>query len=40
MHSQGQGVRKDEAQAAIWYQKAADQGNEDAKRALARLGRR
>jgi TPR repeat protein len=30
MYRQGQGVAQDHAQAAVWYRKAAEQGNADA----------
>jgi TPR repeat protein len=33
----GQGVAQDDGKAREWYQKAAEAGNEDAKRALSRL---
>ena len=33
----GEGVSKDLTEARRWYQKAADQGDEDAKEALKRL---
>ena len=37
MYANGHGVAKDDEEAAYWYRKAADQGDEDAKEALARL---
>ena len=37
MYENGQGVPKDEAEAARWYKMAADQGNATARQNLARL---
>lgn len=37
MYEYGEGVKKDLGEAAKWYRKAADQGNENAKKALANL---
>lgn len=39
MYENGRGVAKDEAEAAKWYRKAAEQGDESAKKALEQLGR-
>ena len=36
MYSFGRGVAQDDAEAVRWYRKAAEQGNADAMRALAR----
>ena len=38
LYEKGRGVAKDEVEAATWYRKAADQGYEQAQRALRRLG--
>ena len=38
MYERGEGVEKDSDAALGWYQKAAERGNEDAKKALERLG--
>ena len=38
MYSEGKGVTQNYSQAAHWYQKAAEQGNEDAQKACIRLG--
>ena len=35
MYYRGEGVKKDTAEAAKWYQKAAEQGHEEARRLLA-----
>jgi uncharacterized protein len=40
LYQTGRGVPKDEAQAAVWYRKAADQGYVDAQAALASLTRK
>ena len=37
MYGNGEGVSKDYSQAMLWYKKAADKGNEDAKSALKRI---
>jgi hypothetical protein len=37
MYEDGTGVTRDINQAIVWYTKAAEQGDEDAKKALARL---
>ena len=37
MYANGQGVKQDYGQARQWYQKAADQGNADARKALDKL---
>ena len=39
MYENGYGVEQDLRKAREWYQKAANQGNEDAKKVLERLGR-
>ena len=36
-YAEGRGVAKDEAEAVKWWRKAADQGHEDAKKALEAL---
>jgi len=36
-YEDGNGVAKDNTQAADWYRKAADQGDADAKKAMERL---
>jgi TPR repeat protein len=38
MYENGQGVPQDDDEALKWYQKAANQGDSNAQRALARLG--
>ena len=38
MYYNGEVVVKDYEQAAYWYEKAADQGDEDAKQVLNKLG--
>ena len=38
MYMEGCGVAKDDSEAVKWYRKAAEQGDEDAKEALKRLG--
>jgi len=35
MHETGKGISKDKQQAIQWYRKAAEQGNDDAKKKLA-----
>ena len=37
MYDNGEGVPKDDAEAVKWYQKAADQGNADARSRLKAL---
>ena len=37
MYEDGKGVSKNLAEAVKWYRKAADQGDEDARKALERL---
>ena len=37
MYEKGAGVAKDAAEAVRWYRKAADAGNQTAKRNLTRL---
>ena len=37
MYQYGKGVPKDLVQAAEWFRKAADQGTENARKALAEL---
>jgi TPR repeat protein len=37
-YEQGRGVAKDENQARVWYSKAADAGNADAKKWIAEHG--
>jgi hypothetical protein len=37
MYANGRGVAQDNAKAVEWYQKAADQGDEDAKKRLKTL---
>lgn len=37
MYYNGLGVAKNEAEARMWFQKAADKGSEDAKKALQQL---
>jgi TPR repeat protein len=37
LYATGRGVGRDPAQARLWYQKAADLGHDDARRALAKL---
>jgi uncharacterized protein len=37
MYVEGRGVPKDEAEAVKWLSKAADQGDENAKKVLKRL---
>jgi uncharacterized protein len=37
MYKQGRGVPRDLAQAATWYRKAAEQGNQVASMAVERL---
>jgi TPR repeat protein len=39
MYANGRGVAKDDVEAAKWYRKAADAGNEDAIKALKRMGK-
>ena len=39
MHAKGQGVKQDYWEALKWYQKAANQGYEDAKVALKRISK-
>lgn len=38
MYEYGKGVAKDKTEAAKWYRKAAEQGDENAQKALRRLG--
>jgi hypothetical protein len=38
MPENGRGVARDVSEAVQWYRKAAESGNKDAKKALARLG--
>ena len=38
VYANGRGVAKDDVEAMKWYRKAAEQGNENAKSALRRLG--
>jgi uncharacterized protein len=37
MYAKGRGVTKDDAEAAKWYGKAADQGNSEARARLKKL---
>ena len=37
-YCRGKGVAQDNAEAVKWWRKAANQGNEDAKRILRKLG--
>ena len=38
MYERGEGVAQDAVEAVRWYRKAAEQGDEGAKKNLARLG--
>ena len=39
MYANGEGVAKNDEQAVKWYRKAAEQGDEDAKKLLEKLER-
>jgi TPR repeat protein len=39
-YANGTGVTKDEREAIHWYRLAADQGSEDARRAIEKIGRK